>query len=227
MSDISDKILQIITIQKHYRSYLSRKKIVIDIIKKIDWKILIELYNIVGESLNENDMKFMKGKLYELFVVNSHKHFVHVDKTGCDITCLGIKIEHKFKQELLLTKKRDLKPNIDFRFKNSNGSNKTKLSLNNTSSIYILTQRDSIAYTTRDIVIKGLKGKSDLEAKIPSELVNIIWKNNTNVEIVKEPQINISNIITMIYNCICKSLWNNKDYKIELKKCLHEIADNL
>ena len=99
--------------------------------------------------------------------------------------------------------------------------------MNNTSSIYILTQRDAIAYSTRDIVIKGLKGKSDLDAKIPSNLINIVWKNDNNVEIVNSPQINISNIITRIYNCICKSLWNNVDWKQELKICLYNIADNL
>jgi len=217
----------IITIQKNIRSYLSRKRTVIDIINKINWEKLIDLYNIFGESLNENDMKFMKGKLYELFVVNSHNYFVHINITGCDITCLGIKIELKFQQKMLLNKKRDLKPNITFRCKNSNGSNKTKLSLNNTSSIYILIQRDAIAYVTRYNVLKNLRGTSDLEAKIPSDSINIIWKNDDNVEIVNSPQINISNIITMIYNCICKSLWYNKDYKVELKKCLYEIADNL
>ena len=217
----------IIKIQKTMRSYLSRKKTLIDIINNIKWKTLINLYNIFGESLNENDMKFMKGKLYELFVANSHKYFVHIDKTGCDITCLGIKIELKFQQGMLLTTKRNLKKNITFRCKNSNGSNRTKLSLSNTSSIYILIQRDAIAYVTRDIVVNKLVGESDLDAKIPSDLINIIWKNNTNVEIVNSPQINISNIITKIYNCICKSLWNNLDWKQELKKCLYNITDDL
>ena len=217
----------IIKIQKTMRSYLSRKKTVIDIINNIKWETLINLYNIFGESLNENDMKFMKGKLYELFIVNAHNYFVHIDMTGCDITCLGIKIELKFQQEMLLTKKRNLKKTITFRCKNSNGSNGAPLSTNNTSSIYILIQRDAIAYVNRDIVINNLRGTSDLDAKIPSGLINIIWKNDTNVEIVNSPKINISNIITKIYNCICKSLWNNSDWKQELKICLYNIADNL
>lgn len=227
IDDIITKIDKCIIIQKNIRSYLSRKKIVIDIIKKIDWKKLLELYNIFGESLNENDMKFMKGKLYELFTVNAHNCFVHIDMTGCDITCLGIKIELKFQQEMLLTKKRNLKKTITFRCKNSNGSNGAPLSTNNTSSIYILIQRDAIAYVNRHIVINNLRGTSDLDAKIPSDLINIIWKNDNNVEIVNSPQINISNIITKIYNCICKSLWNNLDWKQELKICLYNIADNL
>ena len=43
-----------------------------------------------------------------------------------------------------IRKKEQLKKNIGFRFKNSNGSNEMKLTLSNTASIYVLVQRHAI-----------------------------------------------------------------------------------
>ena len=51
----------------------------------------------------------MKGKLYEIFFSQKSKLFKHVDLEGHDIVCMGIKIEIKFKQKMLLTDKRILK----------------------------------------------------------------------------------------------------------------------
>ena len=218
----------IINIQKHIRGFIYRKKYVIRLLKeKTNWIKLIELYNIFGESLNTNDMKFLKGKLYEYFVSSSNKIFVHVDQIGYDIIYKGIKIEIKFSQEMLLTKKRNLKKTIKFRCKNSNGSKKMTLNNTNTAHIYILIQRDAISYTTGYTVIKYLSGDGDLDAKIPNEHVNILWKSDDNINIKKIGDLDISNIISRIYNCVCNAIWKNIDWKKDLKPCLIKIANNL
>lgn len=218
-----------VIIQKNVRSFLCRKRIVIKILETIDWSKLIDLYNIFGESLNGNDMKFMKGKLYEIFVSTSHKCFNHVDKIGYDLTCLGIRVEMKFSQYMLLSeKRRDLKKHISFRFKNSNGSNKMNLTLSNTASIYILVQRDAVGWCDgHDVITNIKKNKGDLDVKVPSEKIKIMWKNSKNVEKVDTPAFNLSDIINQIYTCITTSIWKNEDWKIGLKECLKRISDGL
>ena len=218
-----------VIIQKNIRSFLSRKRTVIKILETIDWSKLIDLYNIFGESLNSNDMKFMKGKLIEIFVSTSHKCFNHVDEIGYDLTCLGIRVEMKFSQYMILSeKKRELKKNIGFRFKNSNGSNEMKLTLSNTASIYVLVQRDAIAWCDGyDVITNIKKKKGDLDVKIPCEKINLMWKNSTNVEKIDTPELNLSEIINQIYTCVTTSIWKNEDWRIGLKGCLKKISDKL
>ena len=66
-----------IVIQKIYRGYSSRLKTVIDLIKGngSEWSKLLLVYDIFGETLNANDMKTMKGKLYEIFFSQKSKLF--------------------------------------------------------------------------------------------------------------------------------------------------------
>ena len=76
-------------LQTIYRGYKARYNTVINLItdNNNEWIKLINLYNIFGETLNANDMKFMKGKLYEIFFSEKSKLFKHVDRTGYDILC--------------------------------------------------------------------------------------------------------------------------------------------
>ena len=127
---------------------------------------------------------------------------------------------------MLLTSGRNLKKNIEFRIKNSNGSRTIKLNRGNTADIYILIQRDAIAYVKGYNVLKCLHGVGDLDAKIPKNVIDLIWKLDTNITI-SNGVFNLSNLITDIYKCICNSIWENKDWKENLKICLHNIADNL
>jgi len=215
-------------IQKNVRGYLSRKELVIRLLREGDWGKLPIIYRIFGESLNKNDMKHMKGKLYELFVSSANRYFKHVDQIGYDITCFGIRIEHKFTQDLLLTEKsRQVRKNISFRCKNSNGSNEMELSRLNTASIYILTQRDAIGFVYGYDVLNHLQGSGDLDAKIPSEFVHLLWKKEEQVDTNQGHQIDISDIITKIFTCISYSVWNAEDWKASLKACLYKIADDL
>ena len=220
---------KIIIIQKIFRGFLVRRERVIRILKNIEWLKIIEIYNIFGESLNDNDMKFMKGKLYEIFITTSDKNFIHVDQDGYDITCLGIKIECKFEQELLLTKKkRELKANPTYKFKNTQGDNKHKILISKTANIYIMMQRDAVGYTEGYNVWGNIRTYNDgIKSKIPKENINLLYNKTESVEINKDPEFNLSKIISDIYTCICISIWNNLDWKIELKECLYNIADNL
>ena len=215
-------------IQKYYRRYNARLNTVLRIIQgnKEDWNKLINLYNIFGETLNENDMKFMKGKLYEIFFSEKSKLFKHVDMKGYDILCLGIKIEIKFKQTMLLTGQRNLQKTITFRCKNSHGSNEMNISKKNTADIYILFQRDAIGYIKGYNVRKRLHGTGDLEAKVPKQYVNPIWSAPNNIQI-NNGEFNLSGTITQIYQCICKSVWSNLNWRNELRQCLYTIADSL
>lgn len=214
-------------IQKNVRGYLSRKALVIRLLREGDWGKLPIIYSIFGESLNKADMRSMKGKLYELFISIANRYFKHVDQIGYDITCFGIRIEQKFTQNMLLNKKRELKPYISFRCKNSNGSKKMKLSKLNTASIYILTQRDAIGFVYGYDVLNHLQGSGDLDAKIPSEFVHLLWKKEEQVDTNQGHQIDISDIITKIFTCISYSVWNAEDWKASLKACLYKIADDL
>ena len=215
-------------LQKIYRGYKTRYNTVLKLINgnSNEWNKLIELYNIFGETLNANDMKFMKGKLYEIFFSEKSKLFKHVDRTGYDILCLGIKIEIKFKQKMLLTNQRNLQRSITFRCKNSNGSGEMYISKKNTADIYILLQRDAIGYCKGYYVREHLKGTGDLDAKIPNQFVNLIWTAPNNIQI-NNGEFNLSEIITQIYQCICKSVWSNLNWRNELRQCLYTIADSL
>ena len=83
---------------------------------------------------------------------------------------------------ILSEKKRELKKNIGFRFKNSNGSNEMKLTLSNTASIYVLVQRDAVdGVMVIDVITNIKKRKGDLDVKT-CEKINLMWKNSTNVE---------------------------------------------
>jgi hypothetical protein len=219
----------IVTIQRIYRGYNSRLKTVINIIKgnRDEWNKLLMIYDIFGETLNANDMKTMKGKLYEIFFSQKSKLFKHIDRVGYDVVCLGIKIEIKFKQTMLLTNKRNLQKTITFRCKNSNGSNSMNISKGNTAQIYILLQRDAIGYVRGYDVLKHLHGVGDLDAKIPNKYVNLIWKYEKNIEINNNAYFNLSVIITELYKCICNSIWNNLNWRDELRHCLYSIAYNL
>jgi len=223
----------VIVIQRIYRGYIRRLKTVLDLIQDNpnEYSKLLHLYNIFGESLNSNDMKAMKGKIYEIFFSHKSKLFKHVDMIGYDIVCLGIKIEHKFQQKLLLTDVgRDLKTNITFMCKNSRESREMNISRENTAHIYILTQRDAIGYVRGNYVLKNLHGTGDKKAIIPNQYVNLIWKLDNNITI-SNGVFNLSNIITEIFKCICNSIWKNEDWKEDwkedLKVCLYNIADNL
>tara|TARA_B100000405_G_scaffold298276_1_gene255079 strand:- start:247 stop:1086 length:840 start_codon:yes stop_codon:yes gene_type:complete len=215
-------------LQTIYRGYKARYNTVLKLINgnSNEWNKLIELYNIFGETLNANDMKFMKGKLYEIFFSEKSKLFKHVDRTGYDILCLGIKIEIKFKQKMLLTNQRNLQRSITFRCKNSNGSGEMYISKKNTADIYILLQRDAIGYCKGYYVREHLKGTGDLDAKIPNQFVNLIWTAPNNIQI-NNGEFNLSEIITQIYQCICKSVWSNLNWRNELRQCLYTIADSL
>ena len=215
-------------LQKIYRGYKTRYNIVLKLINgnSNEWNKLIELYNIFGETLNANDMKFMKGKLYEIFFSEKSKLFKHVDRTGYDILCLGIKIEIKFKQRMLLTNQRNLQRSITFRCKNSNGSSEMYISKKNTADIYILLQRDAVGYVNGTDVLRNLHGVGDLDAKIPNQFVNLIWTAPNNIQI-NNGEFNLSEIITQIYQCICKSVWSNLNWRNELRQCLYTIADSL
>ena len=215
-------------LQKIYRGYKTRYNTVLKLINgnSNEWNKLIELYNIFGETLNANDMKFMKGKLYEIFFSEKSKLFKHVDRTGYDILCLGIKIEIKFKQRMLLTNQRNLQRSITFRCKNSNGSSEMYISKKNTADIYILLQRDAVGYVNGTDVLRNLHGVGDLDAKIPNQFVNLIWTAPNNIQI-NNGEFNLSEIITQIYQCICKSVWSNLNWRSELRQCLYTIADSL
>jgi len=218
-----------ILIQKIWRGYITRLNTVINLIErdKNDYNKLLKLYDIFGESLNSNDMKSMKGKCYEIFYTYKSKLFKHVDKVGYDIICLGIKIEHKFEQKMLLTNGgREFQKNITFRCKNSNGSGEIKPNRSNTAHLYVLTQRDAIAYVHSNHVLKNLKGKGDLNACIPNKYLKLLWKNDFNINI-KNGEFNLSKLINDIFQCISKSIWENKDWKLQLKECLYQIANNL
>ena len=215
-------------LQKIYRGYKVRYNTVLKLINgnSNGWNKLIDLYNIFGETLNANDMKFMKGKLYEIFFSEKSKLFKHVDRTGYDILCLGIKIEIKFKQRMLLTNQRNLQRSITFRCKNSNGSSEMYISKKNTADIYILLQRDAVGYVNGTDVLRNLHGVGDLDAKIPNQFVNLIWTAPNNIQI-NNGEFNLSEIITQIYQCICKSVWSNLNWRNELRQCLYTIADSL
>ena len=215
-------------LQKIYRGYKTRYNTVLKLINgnSNEWNKLIDLYNIFGETLNANDMKFMKGKLYEIFFSEKSKLFKHVDRTGYDILCLGIKIEIKFKQRMLLTNQRNLQRSITFRCKNSNGSSEMYISKKNTADIYILLQRDAVGYVNGTDVLRHLHGVGDLDAKIPNQFVNLIWTAPNNIQI-NNGEFNLSEIITQIYQCICKSVWSNLNWRNELRQCLYTIADSL
>ena len=218
-----------IIIQKIYRGYNSRLKTVINLIKGngSEWSKLLLVYDIFGETLNANDMKTMKGKLYEIFFSQKSKLFNHVDRVGYDVICMGIKIEIKFKQTMLLTNKRNLQKTITFRCKNSNGSNSMNISKGNTAHIYVLLQRDAVGYVRGNDVLKNLHGVGDLDAKIPNNYVNLIWKSEKNIEINNNAYFNLSVIITELYQCICNSIWKDLNWRDELRQCLYSIAYTL
>ena len=199
------------------------------ILNNITWDKLLDVYKTFGETLNANNMKFVKGTIYELFCVLSDENIKYVNKDGYD--CLyknKIKIEIKFTQNMLLTKKnKEIKNIISFRFKNSRGNNKIILDETNTADIYILIQREAIGYVLKNDVITHLKGQKDLDAKIPNKFIKMLYKYDNNINEIDFDIINISKIQYNMLNNILYSIWHELDIKKELKECLYKIADNL
>jgi hypothetical protein len=208
-----------------------QREIVMQMFREIGgrWSAITGVYSSFGNTLNSNDMKAMKGKAYELFVQNSLPTLEHVDQPGYDLRCreTGVKIEVKSKHDLLLTGKRNLKKNITFRLKNSNGSNQMSLNEENTADIYILLQQDAIAMTTRESVLANISGTGDLMAKIPKESVELLYQSPEPVQLPENPVVNLPEIIKKIMRCVTVGIWNGSDIREQLKECLHQIADDL
>ena len=122
-----------------------QREIVMQMFREIGgrWSAITGIYRSFGNTLNANDMKAMKGKVYEYLVQNSLPTLEHVDQPGYDLLCreTDVKIEVKSSHDLLLTQVgRELKRNITFKFKNSNGGGEMELTEENTADIYILCQ---------------------------------------------------------------------------------------
>ena len=201
-------------------------------LRGVDWSPICNIYRTYGRTLNANDMLAMKGKVYEYFVSNSLPSLVHVDQLGYDIQCseTNVKVEVKSSHNLLLTnKRRVLKKTITFRMKNSNGSGEMSLNEENTADIYILVQQDAVAFTTREYVLANMSAPNggDIEAKIPNEYVELLYKADEPVQLPEQPTINLPEIIKSIISCVNVALWNNKDIREQLRNCLHQIADDL
>ena len=193
------------------------------------WSAITGIYRSFGNTLNANDMKAMKGKAYEYLIQNSLPTLEYVDQPGYDLRCreTGIKIEVKSKHDLLLTGGRNLKKNITFRLKNSNGSNQMSLNEENTADIYILLQQDAIAMTTRESILTNISGTGDLTAKIPKESVELLYQSPESVQLPENPVVNLPEIIKKIMRCVTVGIWNGSDIREQLKECLHQIADDL
>jgi hypothetical protein len=194
------------------------------------WSAITGIYRSFGNTLNANDMKAMKGKVYEYLVQNSLPTLEHVDQPGYDLLCreTGVKIEIKSSHDLLLTRNgRELKRNITFRFRNSNGSNRMELTEENTADLYILLQQDAIAITTRENVLSNITGSGDLTAKIPKESVELLYQSPEPVQLPENPVVNLPEIIKKIMRCVTVGIWNGSDIREQLKECLHQIADDL
>ena len=193
------------------------------------WSAITGIYRSFGNTLNANDMKAMKGKAYEYLIQNSLHTLEYVDQPGYDLRCreTGIKIEVKSKHDLLLTGGRNLKKNITFRLKNSNGSNQMSLNEENTADIYILLQQDAIAMTTRESILTNISGTGDLTAKIPKESVELLYHSLEPVQLPENPVVNLPEIIKKIMRCVTVGIWNGSDIREQLKECLHQIADDL
>jgi hypothetical protein len=199
-------------------------------LREVDWSPITRIHRSYGNTLNSNDMKAMKGKVGEFFVQSSLPTLKHVDQPGYDLLCTetGIKIEVKSAHNLLLTREgRRLTRNITFRLKNSNGSNQMELNENNTADIYILLQQDAIAVTTRENVLSNITGSGDLTAKIPNNLIELLYKSDQAIQLPENPPINLPEIIKKIMLCVNISIWNGGDIREQLKQCLHGIADTL
>ena len=207
----------------------------IEILKSIDWKVLESVYNTFGTSLNTNDMKNLKGKVYEIFVTHSHYNLRHVDQIGYDlITINGVKIEIKTLLNMfrdLGRKRPGIKKNISFRFKNSNGSGKIKIDQNNTADIYLLIQSAGnvgIGYVLGDVVKKYIPDKDgDIDVKIPNEYINMLYLSNKELAAPEEIKIDIPSIINRLLTTSIQSLWSGININKALSEELHRLGDEL
>lgn len=212
--------------------YSNSLEIMLSKIRAIDWSPVCRVFQTYGKTLNNNDMKAMKGKVYENFISRALPSFVHVDRVGYDIQCndTNLKIEVKSAHDLLLTKvQRQIKTNINFRMKNSNGSGQMNLNEDNTADIYILVQQDAVAFTTREYVLANMSSPNggDIEAKIPREYIEVLYKADEAVQLPEQPTINLPEIINRIISCVNVAIWEGNDIRSQVRNCLHEIADNL
>ena len=208
---------------------LSMMEDLIQILNQKDWSKLLVFQQCYGNSLNENCMKALKGKINEIFISESEDDIFHVDENGYDLKYKDIKIECKYSKDLILTGiGRDKKKNTSFRFKNSNGGGKIILNDENTADIYLLIQQDAIAYVMKEDVLSNITGTSDLTAKIPSEKINLIYKSDHSVLLQDGPiLLNLPMIIERIMKCVSRSIWDGSDIRESLKNCLISIANEL
>jgi hypothetical protein len=201
---------------------------VISIFKAKDWKYLSNFNDTFGNTLNPCCWRALKGMIGEIFINESDSIFEHVDSIGYDLIA---HLSHKIKIECKSTpilNKNDIKSFIRFRLKNSNGSGRMNITKDNTADIYICYCTSAIGYVTRDIVLQSVPADhiGDIDVKIPKENFNVLYQNNDPIS-SPEPIINIPELITTIFKCISRAIWDGNDTRQELKNCIHEFADNL
>ena len=206
-------------------------QLMMDRFRAVDWTLIYKIYPTYGNTLNENTMKPMKGRVAEFFVQRSLPTLEFVDAIGYDLICneTNVKIEVKSEHDLLLTpKRRDLKAHITFTFKNSRGDNAMTLDETNTADIYVLLQQDAIAITTRDQVCAYLKvHRADIKARIPNDYIDLLYRTPQAVQLPEEPAVNLPDIIKSIMLCVNSCIWNGGDIREQLSECLHNIAYNI
>ena len=206
-------------------------QLVMNRLRAVDWTPIHRIYPTYGNTLNENSMKTMKGRIAELFVQKSLPTLDHVDQTGYDLICneTNVKIEVKSQHNLLLTPgNREIRDIIKFRFKNSRGNNRMTLDETNTADIYVLLQQDAIGITTREFVLGHRREVSDgIDARIPNDYIELLYQTDEAVQLPEEPVVNLPDIIKSIMLCVNSCIWNGEDIREQLRKCLHDIADTL
>ena len=196
---------------------LSEKKIIeiqlIQILKNVNWQKFHNLCISIGKELNDPQWRFLKAIFLENAVAeysNNKLSYAGDKEKGCDfrVESLGnIKIEMKYTEECLYSKKYQLKQTTkSITLLNSRGTN-THLCLPEDYSEYLLiVEMNGAALVSKEVLQKYISVNGDsLTTKIPTDELHIIFEPNEIVQLTEKKELNIK---TTIMNTIIQIIQN-------------------
>lgn len=175
-----------------------------DLRNSIEYKRYGQLANAIGDQLNSQKDRFLKGHILEKSISTySNGRIEHIDANGKDLLdkTTGKSIEFKYSANGMFTKTKRQKKTVKVKIKNSLGNDKG-ITIANPADYYIIAQQDALGVISYEDLNPYLEAVSDgIEANIPLDKLEWICKPNDFIGI-DTTKIDIKDKIDSLVNSI-------------------------